>query len=328
MNLHKNNELFKEAVTATAQKFNIPEIYVEKDYWITLALKLIFQSDVGKEIIFKGGTALVKCNKMISRFSEDIDLVMLRRPKDSNNQLKSRLKQTTNCINEVMPEILISGITNKKGMIRKTAHTFNKIFEGQFGQVRNHIILEATWLGNYEPYQKGYVSSLIYETFQANNLTESILKFDLSPFEVQVLSPKRTFCEKIMSLVRFSFTKHPVTDLKNKIRHIYDIHMMLSNDEIKSFYKSEEFHKLLLIVAKDDVLSFKNNNSWLANHPATAMIFENTVEIWDRIKQSYFGDFKDLVFGYFPTEEEILKTLNNLSTNLKIIEWDIKIKKS
>ncbi len=111
MNLHRNNELFKEAVIVTAQKFNIPEIYVEKDYWVTLALKLIFQNEIGKEAIFKGGTALAKCNKMISRFSEDIDLVILRKSSDSNNQLKSKLKQITNCVILKMPEITISGVT-------------------------------------------------------------------------------------------------------------------------------------------------------------------------------------------------------------------------
>lgn len=328
MNLHRNNELFKEAVIATAQKFNIPEIYVEKDYWVTLALKLIFQSDIGKETIFKGGTALAKCNKMISRFSEDIDLVILRNSLDSNNQLKIKLKQITNSIISEMPEITITGVTNKKGMIRKTAHSYDKIFPGQFGQIRDNIILEATWLGNYEPYQKGYVSSLICDTLQSNNQTELIRKFDLSPFEVQVLSPKRTFCEKIMSLVRFSFTKTPILDLNNKIRHIYDIHMMLKDEEIRSFYQSEEFHKLLIKVANDDVLSFKNNNSWLVNHPATAMIFDNTPETWNKIKQSYLVNFKDLVFGYFPTEKEMVNTLTELSLKLKSMEWNIKIKKS
>lgn len=42
MNLHKNKELFQEAIIATAQRMKIPEIYIEKDYWVTYALYLIF----------------------------------------------------------------------------------------------------------------------------------------------------------------------------------------------------------------------------------------------------------------------------------------------
>jgi len=74
MTLHENKELFQDAVTATSQQKGIPEIYVEKDYWVTLALHAIFNNQIGKETIFKGGTALSKCNHLIDRFSEDIDL--------------------------------------------------------------------------------------------------------------------------------------------------------------------------------------------------------------------------------------------------------------
>jgi predicted nucleotidyltransferase component of viral defense system len=68
----------------------ILDIYVEKDYWVTLALHTIFQDEIGKETVFKGGTALSKCFGMIQRFSEDIDLVVLRKEGESGNQLKKQ----------------------------------------------------------------------------------------------------------------------------------------------------------------------------------------------------------------------------------------------
>lgn len=77
MNLHTNKELFTQAITATAQQMKIPEIYIEKDYWVTLALKTIFQSELTTDAVFKGGTALSKCYHIIERFSEDIDLCVL-----------------------------------------------------------------------------------------------------------------------------------------------------------------------------------------------------------------------------------------------------------
>lgn len=95
MNLHKNRELFQDAIIATAQRKNIPEIYVEKDYWVTLALNLIFKNEIGKETVFKGGTALAKCNRLIDRFSEDIDLVILRKESESNN--KQKRNDSENC---------------------------------------------------------------------------------------------------------------------------------------------------------------------------------------------------------------------------------------
>lgn len=89
MKLHENKELFQDAITATSQQKGIPEIYVEKDYWVTLALHVIFNNEIGKETVFKGGTALSKCNQLIDRFSEDIDLVVLRKESETNNQLKT-----------------------------------------------------------------------------------------------------------------------------------------------------------------------------------------------------------------------------------------------
>ncbi len=74
------------------------EIYVEKDYWVTLALKIIFTSSLKESVVFKGGTALSKAFKSIERFSEDIDLVLLRNENDSPNQLKKKLKAISSLI--------------------------------------------------------------------------------------------------------------------------------------------------------------------------------------------------------------------------------------
>ena len=107
----------------------------------------------------------------------------------------------------MLPEIEIDGITNKVGMIRKTAHNYPRLFTGHFGQVRDIIILESTWLGHFEPYTTTKISSFIYEMMMHNNQQMLIDEYGLNPLEVLALNPKRTLCEKIMSLVRFSHTK-------------------------------------------------------------------------------------------------------------------------
>jgi len=323
MKLHENKELFRDAIIATSQLVNIAEIYVEKDYWVTLALHSIFTNEIGQSSVFKGGTALSKCNRLIDRFSEDIDIVILKQGNESSNKLKNKLKKITTVVGELIPEIEIQGITNKKGMIRKTAHNYQKIFEGLFGQIRDNLIVEATWLGNFEPYEKGEVSSLIYEMMIETNQQQIADEYRLNPFKVNVLSPKRTFCEKIMSLVRFSYTTAPIEDLNNKIRHIYDLNQMLKNEEVKRFFNSKEFDKLLITVAKDDMLSFKSGNEWLQNHPTQAMMFKESAGVWNKLKTTYFSTFNKLVYGELPTANEILGTLNKLTERMKNIDWKI-----
>ena len=51
----------------------------EKDWWVTLTLRTIFMLPIGKYMLFKGGTSLSKGWHIISRFSEDIDLILSRR---------------------------------------------------------------------------------------------------------------------------------------------------------------------------------------------------------------------------------------------------------
>lgn len=323
MTLHENKELYNDAILATAQQKGIPEIYIEKDYWVTLALNRIFTADIGKEAVFKGGTALSKCYNIIERFSEDIDMVILRNNTKTGNQLKDKIKKISNIVAKTLPEIEVDGITNKMGMIRKTAHSYQKTFEGEFGQVRDIIIVESTWLGSFEPYTRATVSSFVAEMMIANNQEELIEEYKLNPFELQVLSLERTLCEKIMSLMQFSFTNDPITDLNNKIRHVYDIDKLLDNKEVNTFFYSPGLDKLLLLVANDDVISFKNNNSWLENHPATAMIYADIENTWSQMRNTYNTTFKELVYGELPTEEKMTRTLKTVYDRIVSVNWII-----
>jgi hypothetical protein len=322
MNLHTNDQLFQDAVIAAAQLYNIAEIYIEKDYWITVVLHKIFHSAVADDVVFKGGTALSKCHKIIERFSEDVDMVVMNNKSESANQLKNRLKAITDAVAEVMPEVEIEGITNKKGMIRKTAHQYNKKnFSGAYGLVREQIIVEASWLGSSEPWITAELSCYVTEMMKATEQSNLILQYNLQPFTVNVLSKERTLCEKIMSLVRFSQTQNPYADLSNKIRHIYDVHLMLKNDGVADFFSGLGFDKLIIRVGKDDIVSFKNNNGWLKNHPATAIVFSRPDDTWDRIKNTYRTTFKELVLGEIPAEASLINTLKQIHSRLEKVYW-------
>jgi len=323
MKLHIQKELLQDAIVATAEYLNLREIYIEKDYWVTVALYEIFHSDIANEVVFKGGTALSKCHKLIERFSEDIDMVVLRNEGERDNQMKKKIREISKVVEKVIPEIKVSGLTNKKGNIRKTVHQYDKMFDGYFGQAREHVVVEATWLGNSDPFSKMPIYSYIYEMMKAKGQDELIEQYDMPPFEVQVLSKLRTFCEKIMSLVRFSRSADPISDLRNKIRHVYDIHQMLNDEAIQQFFKSDEFDKMLLKVGRDDMIGYKNNNEWIPMHPATALIFNKTEDTWKKLSSAYTGNFKDLVTGELPSEKELVDTLSDVSDRLGKIEWDI-----
>ena len=66
-------DLFAE----TAERRDLSEAVVEKDFWVCWTLKQLFAIDALRDrLLFKGGTSLSKINHAINRFSEDIDLAV------------------------------------------------------------------------------------------------------------------------------------------------------------------------------------------------------------------------------------------------------------
>src|SRR5580658_8377651 len=73
MAAHQRADLFRE----TAERMDIPEAVVEKDFWVCWVLKQIFSIEaLSSRLLFKGGTSLSKIFHAINRFSEDIDLAV------------------------------------------------------------------------------------------------------------------------------------------------------------------------------------------------------------------------------------------------------------
>lgn len=321
MNLHTNPTLFKQAVRSAADYFGIPEVYIEKDYWVIIALHALFHSTVKDTIVFKGGTALSKCTGLIERFSEDIDLVLIDETGLTGGQRKKMLKAVTNTVAEIMAEVTEEGITKKVGLNRKTAHEYQKVIPGELGQVRDKVIVEATWLGHYEPHTVASIHSFLYEMMMTAGQEEIIAQYQLHPFEVRVLSLERTLCEKIMSLVRFSYDEDPIQALRMKIRHTYDLHKLLSHQALLQFFESTEFDAMLNRVGNDDVESYKNDNDWLYHHPKEAVVFSQVENVWPQIEETYAVDFRRLVYGQLPDPEFIYATLQQIRDRLQSIDW-------
>lgn len=158
-----------------------------------------------------------------------------------------------------------------------------------------------------------------------NNQAEYARQYGLMPFEVRVLEPTRTLCEKIMSLVRFSYTQDPVADLKQKIRHTYDLHQILQQTEFSDFLASKPFEEMLLKVANDDLISSKNNNKWLVFHPSEALMFRNLDTVWAELMPVYTNSFSNMVYGELPKQSAVFNSLTIIKERLKSIDWNINI---
>lgn len=61
---------FEQAVV----RRNVSPVILEKDFWVSWLLGVLFESQFAGILVFKGGTSLSKVFGVIDRFSEDIDL--------------------------------------------------------------------------------------------------------------------------------------------------------------------------------------------------------------------------------------------------------------
>src|SRR5215813_14099879 len=69
---------FAASLDAAAERLGFSAAIVEKDYWVTQALRALAR-DFPTDFIFKGGTSLSKSYRLIQRFSEDVDILVIQR---------------------------------------------------------------------------------------------------------------------------------------------------------------------------------------------------------------------------------------------------------
>lgn len=67
----------RELEIINRKNFGYPLAVAEKDYFLALVSKIIFDSPLRKKLVFKGGTALHHCYLPQLRFSEDLDFTSL-----------------------------------------------------------------------------------------------------------------------------------------------------------------------------------------------------------------------------------------------------------
>lgn len=253
MILHNDKETFNDLIETTAGVLGIPAVFIEKDYWVTYILNKLSKSNYKETAIFKGGTSLSKAYKIIDRFSEDIDLAIIT-DDIYGNAVKTLIKNIEKALLNGNFEETTTSQTSKGSKFRKTVHQYPKIIEGDFGHANENLIIELNSFAKPHPYISKTISTYIYDFLknQSDEAKKLIGDFQLEPFEINVLDYKRTLCEKISAVARASFESDEVySQLKEKIRHLYDIYHLIREDEIKAFLNSDDMNSMIQSVRED-----------------------------------------------------------------------------
>jgi hypothetical protein len=242
LKLHDNKDEFIAVVQSAAKFFKIPDYVVEKDYWITKALlKLTHSSSCKNLVAFKGGTSLSKGYSLINRFSEDIDLALFPNAQGQqgfpNNAGRSLYK--------VIEEITLSEFQKDEDDKTSANRIYKRVFryptEFRFPEnsvIHPKIVVEATLFGDPNPTERVQISSLVGTWLKDDGRHSELTELGLEPFEVLIATPEKTFCEKMLALMRRA--EGDRSALAKRVRHFYDIHKLYQSPRIAAFLISVE----------------------------------------------------------------------------------------
>ena len=216
--LHNHREQFEEAINlAVFQTGLAPEI-VEKDYYITLILRRL--SEMFDFVVFKGGTSLSKCHKVIDRFSEDIDITI------DNSLSQGQKKKLKYGIVEIAEELSMK-ISNMEDIRSRRDYNcykieYDSVLTSTFGAVNPMVIMETSFTEVSFPTVTLAVGSYIGELLQ-EEASEMLTEYSLNPFEMKVQGLDRTLIDKVFAVCDYYLSGR----VKKHSRHIYDIYKLL-----------------------------------------------------------------------------------------------------
>ena len=318
MRLHEAPDAYLELIQATAAHIGIPAVHVEKDYWVTRVLKRLHESDYREAVVFKGGTSLSKAHRLIERFSEDIDLALKRDDGLSDSQRRALIRSIEREITRDLQYRPDHPEESKHGRFRKTAHEYSTQTDAaELGQVSDTLLTEINSFANPEPSSAMPIAALIRDFLVDAGRTDLVRDHELDPFSIHVLCVERTLCEKIMGLVRAGHQTNPTLEFRRRIRHFYDLVMILRVNRYREFVASDAFVDLMSEVRESDRDSMPGARAWLSPPLGKAIMVADAESLWRQVRREFRGDFKDMVYGdSLPDDAEVLACLALIGSSL------------
>ncbi|HWU41859.1 MAG TPA: nucleotidyl transferase AbiEii/AbiGii toxin family protein [Bdellovibrio sp.] len=298
MILHEQDSDFKDLIRLTAQHMKIREAYVEKDYWVTFLLKRITTIPNSHLVVFKGGTSLSKAYGLIKRFSEDVDLAVIKESSMNNTTVENFIRDTSKILTKnPFEEFDEEGTTSKKGMNRRTLHKYPRTVESSdFGPVRDKVLLELNCFDTPTPNDNKLICSFIADFLRESGQSKSIRTYQLESFSIKVLDYRRTFVEKILSLTYSSFEdgSEEIGEVRARVRHFYDLTILMREKEIANFLKSSDFADLTKKVRSEENLS--SRTKWKEKRLSTAALHSTPKKLLAKIEAVFKSDLEPMVF--------------------------------
>ena len=225
----------------------LPVEAIEKDWWITMTLKALFNASFAENMVFKGGTSLSKGWNLIERFSEDIDLAIDRALFGFGGELtKKRIKYLRKesgkyiretVMSELIEQLNVLGIDRQfytltlqdPELTTNDPQTIILKYRSDYQRspyIADSVKIEIGSRSMMEPHEPIKMRSIIAEEFADTEFADT-------PAPIPTVIPQRTFLEKAF-LLHEEFQK-PEENIRveRMSRHLYDLERLMDTDFAK-----------------------------------------------------------------------------------------------
>jgi hypothetical protein len=323
---------------AIATEKGMTPFAVEKDWWVSRTLEIIFQMDIAQNLVFKGGTSLSKAWKLINRFSEDIDLAIDRaffegykgeisKTKITKLRKEAGIYTTGTFFEELQKEFKAKGFDTLEYKVIDTGESdqdpriieiyYPNVISQPTAYVLPRVQIEISCRSLREPFTIQTFGSLVDEVYAGRDFTEPL-------FGVPTVNPERTFLEKLFLLHEEFHRPAGKTRVDRLSRHLYDVYHLSKAGIANLAIKDKELYEI--IVAHRFKFSRIGDVDYNSHNPKTIDPMPPTriIEDW---KEDYFKMKEDMIYEENkPSFEDLIDNLNKLKTDLRALNWEFELK--
>jgi hypothetical protein len=301
---------FSPTLDAAAERLGISATAVEKDYWVSEVLRVLAK-DFTDDFIFKGGTSLSKGYRIIERFSEDVDILVLPGERGIG---------TTDKLMKHMATVAAEGVGGEASSVGGAEKGRHRSYEISYPAIRastefirTAVLLEMGVRGGAHPCDSVMISCLLGDVLESAGTDLSEFE-DLEPFVIKVLHPGRTLLEKLVLVqtdARKLNAEASLPPSHRSGRHFYDIYQLLGSDNVRAFLVQRTEVEAVL----DDIAAVTGkyfggggeNELRPSGGFAASIAFDPESDASSLLRETYDATMSELYFGSkpLPTWDEI-----------------------
>lgn len=317
---------------------------IEKDWWVTVVLRALFQLPYAEHLSFKGGTSLSKCWHLIDRFSEDIDIAIdreflgfsgtlsktqisdkLRRAACSfvrekmQHDLSEQLQKDGIAADKFHVSVNITPITTTDPEIIDIAYNSAvadvltvSIADDSGKYILPKVKIEVSGRSMSEPIADVAINSMIDQVYPNAPFAEP-------EFRVRAVLPERTFLEKLFLLHEEFAKPKDLIRVERMSRHMYDIGQMLRTPIANRAISDRQLY--------DQVIAHRRTFIGLRGFDydtlcSTTLNIIPPTDILSQWRADYANMRQHMIYGTSVSFEELVEELKELNSMINKLNYN------